>query len=128
METIVALGVVALLLVAMASFFARILWSSDKSGDKTAGLQLADQILQECIQQQLFEPPAGDRTVLLYTHDAAAPTEFTYRVTSTTVLLPECTRPSYALDVHVSWFPQSSSTARSGRGRLEAQLNRLVTP
>lgn len=123
-----ALGVVALLLVTMASFFMRILWSSDKSGDKSAGLQLADQVLQDCINQQVFEPLPVDRSVFLYTHDAANPTEFVYRVTSTPVLLPDCTRPSYAMDVQVVWFTQSSSGARSGRGRLEAHLNRLVTP
>ena len=128
METVVALGVLAVLMVAMASFFVRILWSSDKSGDQSAGLQLADQILQDCIAQQAFEVAAVDHTVTLYTHDAAAPTEFTYRVTSEAVLLPECTRPSYAMDVHVTWFNQSPGTARSGHGKLETHLGRLVTP
>jgi len=128
METVVALGILALLLVSSAAFFTRMLWSSDKSGDQSAGFQLAERILQESIDQQAFDLPPTDRQVRLYTHDAGQQTEFTYRLTSTPVYLPQCSAPSYALDVHVRWFGGGPGETRSGRGLLEAHLHRLVTP
>lgn len=128
LETVVALGILTLLLISAAAFFTRMLWSSDKSGDQSAGLQLAESILQECIDQQAFDQPAADRQVRLYTHDAQQQTEFTYRLSAIPVFLPQCSSPSYALDVHVRWFGGDPGQARAGRGLLEARLTRLVTP
>lgn len=128
LETVVALGILAILLICAAGFFTRILWSSDKSGDQSAGLQLAESLLQECIDQQAFDLPTIDRQLRIYTHDARQQTEFTYRLSSTPVFLPRCSQPSYSLDVHVRWFGGSPGQSRSGRGLLEAHLSRLVTP
>jgi len=130
LETVVALGILAILLVVMGALFVRLIGSSNKSGDTSAGLQIADGVLQEAIQSKSFDVVPGDRKIYVYTHDAASPTEFIYRLTSTptvvTVSVP-AQRPIYYMDVHV-WWNQPRGTNRLGQGRLEAQTGRLVTP
>jgi hypothetical protein len=127
METVLALGLISIILVFLCVLFIRLIGTSDKSGDTSAGLELADSLLQQCIQTKVFEPPGGNHRVLLYTHDAAAATEFTYQISSQPTVVTPGQKPIYFMDVQVWWDIPAGST-RHGQGRLETHLSRLVTP
>ena len=127
LETVLALGLLSVILIFLGALFIRLIGTSDKAGDTSAGLELADSLLQQSIQNQLFDPPASDRKVRLYTHDAAAATEFVYRITSQATVMTAGQKPIYYMDVHVWWDIPAGST-RQGQGRLETHLSRLVSP
>lgn len=127
LETVLALGLISMILVFLCVLFIRLIGTSDKSGDTSAGLELADSLLQQCVQNKDFEPPGSNRSLLLYTHDAAAATEFTYQITSQPTVVTPGQKPIYFMDVHVWWNGPAGST-RHGQGRLETHLSRLVTP
>lgn len=127
METVLALGLIALMTATLGILFLRLLSSSDKSGDTSAGLQLADSILEQAIRNKNFDLPAADRSLSLYTHDARAAQEFTYRLTSTATVVTAGAPAIYYMDVHV-WWNQPQGSNRLHQGRLEASVSRLVTP
>lgn len=127
LETVLALGLIALMMVALGTLFLRLLGSSDKSGDTSAGLQLADSLLEQAIRGKDFDPPALDGKISLYTHDARAAQEFSYRLTSSATVVTPGQPAIYYMDVHV-WWNQPRGGARRGQGRLEASASRLVTP
>lgn len=127
LETVLALGLITLILVFLGVLFIRLIGTSDKSGDTSAGLNLADSLLQECVQKKIFDHPGMDRSVRLYTHDASAATEFVYRISSQPTVMTAGQKPIYYMDVHVWWNVPAGST-RHGQGRLETHLSRLVTP
>lgn len=127
LETVLALGLLTFILVFLGILFIRLIGTSDKAGDTSAGLELADRLLQESIQNRVFDPPAVDRRLTLYTHDASNPTEFIYRVTSQPTVVTAGQKPIYYMDVHV-WWNVPAGTTRHDQGRLETHLSRLVTP
>ncbi len=127
LETVLALGLIALMIVALGFLFLRLLGSADKSGDSSAGLQLADSILEEAIRASNFDPPPLDGKVSLYTHDARAAQEFSYRLSSSATVVTPGQPAIYYMDVHV-WWTQPRGGRRQGQGRLEASVSRLVTP
>lgn len=127
LETVLALGLLAMMMVTLGGLFLRLLGSSDKSGDTSAGLQLADSILEQAIRAKDFDPPPLDGKISIYTHDAGAPQEFSYRLTSTATVVTAGQPAIYYMDVHV-WWNQPRGSNRLGQGRLEAGVSRLVTP
>jgi len=127
LETVLALGLIAILMVALSTLFLRLLGGSDKSGDSSAGLQLADSILEQAIRAKDFDPPPLDGKVSLYTHDASLAQEFSYRLTSTATVVTPGKPAIYYMDVHV-WWNQPRGQNRLGQGRLDVNLSRLVTP
>ena len=127
LETVLALGLIALMITALGILFLRLLGSSDKSGDSAAGLQLADSVLEQAIRNKNFDLPALDHKIRLYTHDARAAQEFSYRLTSSATVVTPGQPAIYYMDVHVWWnVPQGGS--RLHQGKLEASVSRLVTP
>lgn len=120
-----ALAVLALMLLGLSALFLRLLASSQKSNDQTSGLMLAERILRDRVDARQFGSTPTPGVVLLYTHDAQTPVEFTYQVTSTEVSGHEYFPDSiYYLDVQVSWM----GGQRGGQGMLRARAGRMVTP
>ncbi len=111
----------------MAVLFTTFLRGSDKTGDQTVGLQLADRVLQEVIDSRRFDPTPPS-VIRLYTHDASQPIEFTYQVDATPKTMPGgVLANSYYLDAHVWWSPPGGPNALT-KGRLEIHCYRLVSP
>lgn len=126
LETVIALGIIGFLLVTMAALFTSFLRTSDKTGDLTIGLQLAERLVQETVESRRFDPVAAS-TIRLYTHDASQPVEFTYQVDATPKTLPGgVSENCYYLDAHVWWSPPGLNTM--GKGRQEVHCYRLVSP
>ena len=126
LETIIAIGILGSLMVCLAALFTSFLRTSDKTGDLTVGLQLADKVLQEAVTARRFDPTPAS-LIRLYTHDASQPTEFTYQIDSTPKVLPGGTvANSYYLDAHGWWSPPGIPS-NLGKGRQEAHCRRLVS-
>lgn len=126
LETVLAIGVLGFLIVTLGVLFTGFLRTSDKTGDLTVGLQLAEQILQETVNAKSFAY-RPDTLMRLYTHDASQSGEFHYQVD----VLPKtltggATTNAYYLDVQVWWSDPNTQSA--GRGRQSVHLTRLVTP
>lgn len=122
METIIALGLLAALLVGMSGLFLRLLAGSEKVNDTTVGTMYAEQVLQDQVSSGLFESNSG--TSRLYSHDGSAALEFTYQVTCSPMQVPPGSMTAYYVDVQVYWMGAS----RSGQGQLRARSGRLVSP
>jgi hypothetical protein len=124
LELVVALGLVAGLVVISSSLFARLLASTDKSGDTAIGLQLAESLLQDAVLAKNFPPLPHSAVIRLYAHDVQSPQEFLYQLTATPKVLQVGQPPIYLMDVSVTW----NNAQRAGQGQLRAKLSRLVTP
>lgn len=127
LETVVALGLLACLIVFLGGLFVQLIGTSNKAGDSTVGLQLAQSLLDETVRAGQFPPAVGPQSRLLYAHDAAVAQEFMYQVTSSATQVTPGKAPIYYVDVQV-WWNGPAGQARHGQGRLEARLGRLVTP
>lgn len=127
LETVVALGIIGFLLITLAVLFTAFLRGSDKTGDQTVALQLADRVLQEAVDARRFDPTPAT-VIRLYTHDASQAIEFTYQLDSTPKTMPGGTVANcYYLDAHVWWSPPGGPNALT-KGRLETHCYRLVSP
>ena len=124
LETVIALGVLAILLIGLSGLFLRLLAGAEKSNDLSAGLLVAERILQqECSAARFQSSPAGQST-LLYNHDGATAQEFLYQVTCSPMTVVTGGQPIYYVDVQVWW----SGGSRQGQGRLSTRAGRLATP
>jgi len=124
LETTIALAVLALMLIGLSGLFLRLLASSEKSGDQTTGIMLAERLLRERVEARNFGSVASPESRYLYTHDGSSPTEFVYRVTSTPMVLNSGEPEVYYMDVEVQWM----GGTRQGQGQLVSRVGRLVTP
>lgn len=124
LETTIALAVLALMLIGLSGLFLRLLASSEKSGDQTTGIMLAERLLRERIESRSFGNVTTPESLFLYTHDGSSPTEFVYRVTSTPIVLNPTQPEIYYMDVEVQWM----GGTRQGQGQLVSRAGRLVTP
>ena len=119
-----ALGLVAGLVVVSSGLFTKLLASSDKSGDGAIGLQLAERVLQEAVLSKYFPPTPVQRSLYLYSHDAANPQEFVYQISALPKVFEVGQPACYYMDVVVTW----RGGQKSGQGQLQAKLSRLVAP
>lgn len=122
METVIALGLLAVLLVGMSGLFLRLLAGSEKGNDTTAGTMLAEQLLQQQAAGGIFENNSGISR--LYTHDGSAAVEYVYQITCAPMTVSPSGSNVYYVDVQVTWMGASRHT----QGQLRARAGRLVTP
>jgi Tfp pilus assembly protein PilV len=123
LETVIALGVLAVLLIGLSGLFLRLLAGAEKSNDTSAGLLVAERLLQQECNTGKFQssPP---QSTLLYTHSGEQAQEFLYQVTCSPMQVTAGGKPIYYVDVQVWW----SGGSRAGQGRLSTRAGRLVTP
>lgn len=112
------------MLIGLSGLFIKLLASSEKSGDQTTGIMLAERLLRERIEGRTFVTMAAPESLFLYTHDGSNPTEFVYRLTSTPIVLNTSEPEIYYMDVEVQWMGGS----RKDQGQLVSRAGRLVTP
>lgn len=123
LETILAMGVLAILLTGLSGLFLKLLGSTEKANDLSAGLLVAERVLQEQVVVARFESAPPDKT-LLYTHDGQQAMEFLYQVTCSPMQVSPGGAAIYYVDVQVWW----SGGQRHGQGQLFTRVGRLITP
>ena len=124
METVVALGILAVMLIGLSGLFLRLLAGAEKSNDLSAGLLVAERLLQEECSRARFQSSPGVQSTRLYTHDSQTAQEFLYQVTCSPMQVVSGANPIYYVDVQVWW----SGGNRHGQGRLSTHAGRLATP
>ena len=124
LETVIALGLLALLLIGMSGLFLRLLAGAEKSNDLSAGLLVAERILQDECAAARFESSPGVESTQLYSHDGEASQEFLYQVTCSPMQVSASGAPIYYVDVQVWWMGGS----RHGQGKLSTRAGRLAAP
>lgn len=117
------MGVLAILLTGLSALFLRLLGSTEKANDLSAGLLVAERVLQEQAVLGRFESSPPDKT-LLYTHDGRQAMEFLYQVTCSPMQVSPGGASIYYVDVQVWW----SGGQRQGQGQLFTRAGRLITP
>ncbi len=128
-EIVIAMALLAVLLVTLAGLLSKLLASTNKSGDQTAGLELCQHVLDQVVARGTYDTSTAVIRHQLYTHHDQASTEFTYQVTSNPVTMPNSAPNGYYVVVDAWWWGQTAATGnRAGMGKLHAQLGRLVCP
>ena|GEM_PF-6740050 len=93
-EFVLALGLLAMLVVAVGGLMTRLIAASSKSSDLSAGMELAQRVLNEVILRGAYDTSVAVTQHAIYSHNDQVVTEFTYQVTSTPVNVPS-SPPSY---------------------------------
>ena len=123
-----ALGLLAMLLVTVGGLMTRLVAATSKSSDLSAGMELAQRVLNEVVLRGTYDTSHPLTSYALYSHNDEVVTEFTYQVTSTPVAVPDAP-PSYYVVVDTWWWGAAKNReSRAGMGRLHARLSRLVSP
>ncbi|MBS2036743.1 hypothetical protein JST97_17265 [bacterium] len=127
-EFVLALGLMAILLVMVGGLMTRLVAASNKSGDLSAGMELAQRVLNDVVLRGTYDTSQALTTYTLYSHNDQVVTEFTYQVTSTPVAVPD-SPPSYFVVVDTWWWGAGAThDSRANMGKLHARLSRLVSP
>lgn len=127
-EFVLALGLLALLLVSVGGLMTRLLAASSKSSDLSAGMELAQRVLDQVVLRGTYDASQPVTKYYVYGHNDQTPTEFTYQVTSTPVAVPNAP-PSYYLVIDTWWLgADKTHDSRANMGKLHARLARLVSP
>ena len=127
-EFVLALGLLAMLLVSVGGLMTRLLAATSKSSDLTAGMELAQRVLNDVVLRGTYDTSHALTRYALYSHNDQLVTEFTYQVTSTPVSIPD-SPPSYYVVVDTWWWgAEKNRDSRANMGKLHARLGRLVSP
>jgi prepilin-type N-terminal cleavage/methylation domain-containing protein len=128
LELLVAVSILAVLVLGLLAFFTRYLGAVAKQDDLTAGLVLAQRVLDRAVEHGTYATPAANLTAGVYSHDSSSQSTFFYSLTSTpSAVTPLSTKQVYWLEVRVTWWGDDSSP-RANLGRLSTTVRRLVAP
>ena len=129
LETVMALGLLAAMLLGLMAFFTNILAATAKQDDLTAGVVFAQKQLDKAILEGTYANSTAAVQEGLYTHDTANQTSYFYKLTSTPVPLPPpATASAYWLEAQVWWWSTGPAQNRGRVGMLSTRLAQLVTP
>ncbi len=129
LETVIALGLLAAMLLGLAAFFTNILAATAKQDDLTAGVVFAQKQLDKAVLEGTYANSTAEVQQGIYTHDSANQTSFFYKLTSTPVPLPSpSTQNGYWLEAQVWWWSTGPAQGRGRVGMLSTKLGQLVTP
>lgn len=132
-ESVVAFGLMAVLAVVVIGVFSKLLVSSAKSTDLTAGQLLAKSVLDRAARQGPDQWGVGGSTTnfgggaQLYAHDKTTGTRFVYEVLPVR-LNTDIMGNLYEVTVTVTWWRDQvdPEAGRQQVGRLSTQLSRTV--
>lgn len=123
-----ALGLLGLLLVFVGGLMTRLVAASSKSSDLSAGMELAQRVLDDVVLRGVYDTSTPVIKYAIYSHNDQAVTEFTYQVTSTPIAVPAAPS-SYYVVVDTWWLgADKNHDSRVNMGKLHARLTRLVAP
>lgn len=134
-ETILAIGLVAIMSLVIIAVFSKLLTSSAKTADLSSGQSLAQKVLDRAIREGPPDWGTGGALVgveSIYAHDTSKRLDYGYTVTP--ILLPASSAsamgPVYQVLVRVEWWPDAAdaSGSRQGSGKLFCELGQLVYP
>lgn len=127
-EFVLALGLMAMLLVFVGGLMTRLVAASNKSGDLSVGMELAQRLLDETVLRGTYDTSQALTSYAVYSHGDQLATEFTYQITSTPIAVPD-SPPSYFVVVDTWWWgADKNRDSRTNMGKLHARLSRLVSP
>lgn len=127
-ELLVSFALLAGVVLALTGLFLYLLQSSSKSQDLTVGRVFAEARLEQYLAQGLYLA-SGTGSEVIYSHDSATQTTFSYRIDSTSAPMPSASSKSgYYVEVEVWWWSDAPGRTRAHRGQLFTKLGRLVVP
>lgn len=137
-EVMLALGLLAAISLSLVALFSRLISSSAKTADLSAGRILAEKVLDRAVRHG--PGPMGDwgfggslgGTRDITTHDQASQTTFVYSVLPSLlkeqVWSPGAWRTTrlYHVQVEVYWWVDDPTKSRAEMGRLSTNLSQVV--
>lgn len=131
-ETVLALGLLTTIALAVIGVFSKLLTAGVKNADQSVGRALAEKVLDRALQEG---PPgwgvgSGSTQINLYSHDNYSGTSFTYSVTPVRLTTPKPTYPMgnvYHVQVEVYWWNGAHDGTGSRRevGKLWTRIEQL---
>ena len=131
-ETVLALGLLTTIALAVIGVFSKLLTAGVKHADQSVGRALAEKVLDRALQEG---PPSwglgpGATRLNLYSHDSYSGTSFTYSVTPTRLTAPKASLPMgsvYRVEVEVYWWngAQDNTGSRREVGKLWTRIEQL---
>lgn len=133
-EIVLSLALLLLVMVSVIGLFTKLLASTTKTTDLTAGTIFAQRVMERAVRAG---PPGwgGSGVTALgqtdvYTHDIDNQTTFLYRVIPAVMYsppeLPLRMGTLYNIDVLVYWWVDDPDRARAGMGRLSFMTSQTV--
>ena len=131
-EVIVAIGILAVILVAVIALFLQLMSSTTKNNLLNLGTLYADRTLEQSVKNAKLGGPAfapvvtGEESMISHGDEIA--TKFAYRLEATKLSDPE-PGEKWLLRIEVQWWhddPGDSAEARAGYGKLSTKQERLV--
>lgn len=135
-EVVLALGLLATISLSLVALFSKLIASSTKTGDLSAGRILAEKVLDRAVRNGpssnwgLGGSLGGTRDIT--TRDEASHTTFIYSVTPSLlkeqVWAPGAWRTTrlYHVEVEVYWWVDDPTQSRVDLGRLSTNLSQVV--
>lgn len=124
-EIVLALGLLSLMLLTVAMLFGRLASNSSKASNKAVGATIAEEVMNQVIQEDLYAKDLGVQSESQYATDAEQKTKFFYQVESNPVTTLEAGN-GYSVKVRVWWWSEAPGQTRGLQGRQDMELERLI--